>query len=110
MPTKIGAPSPDPNQWRPAPHAAVLDPPSVAPLPTTRPSAAGDDRRIEARGAPLTDEDQHLEPRPQPVETGAPTSSKKTIEEFGDKVKGKHKVHGGAEIDLFDVKYYVINY
>ena len=32
------------------------------------------------------------------------------IEEFGDKVEGKHKVHGGAEIDLFDIKYYVIKY
>ena len=32
------------------------------------------------------------------------------VKEFGDQVKGKHKVHGGAEIDLFDVKYYVIKY
>ncbi|KAM3295794.1 hypothetical protein ACQJBY_038223 [Aegilops geniculata] len=37
-------------------------------------------------------------------------TAEEMIEEFGDKVKGKHKVHGGAEIDMFDVKYYVIKY
>ncbi|VAI16814.1 unnamed protein product [Triticum turgidum subsp. durum] len=37
-------------------------------------------------------------------------AAEEMIEEFGDKVEGKHKVHGGAEIDLFDIKYYVIKY
>ncbi|KAF7065659.1 hypothetical protein CFC21_071744 [Triticum aestivum] len=37
-------------------------------------------------------------------------AAEEMVEEFGDQVKGNHKVHGGAEIDLFDVKYYVIKY
>uniref|UniRef100_A0A8R7QBL9 Uncharacterized protein n=1 Tax=Triticum urartu TaxID=4572 RepID=A0A8R7QBL9_TRIUA len=44
---KIGAPSQGPGQWRSAPRAAIPDPPSVAPLPATRPSTAGAPRPDE---------------------------------------------------------------
>ncbi|KAF6988110.1 hypothetical protein CFC21_005690 [Triticum aestivum] len=34
-------------------------------------------------------------------------AAEETIEELGDKVKGKHKVHGGAEIDLYESCYFL---